>query len=221
MPEEINRIVVDHISDRMYAPTIEAKTNLISENLGFKTLLAGDVTLESIVDIASKLNFNNSYYSEPFILFTLHRAENVDDKIRLESILAAIGKIDMRIILFGHPRLVESIKIFGSLMPKNVEFRDAVSFTELLTALNSADHVITDSGGLQKEAYILGKPCITLRSETEWVETIKTNWNILCNDMDDLNKCLSRTISSPNDLAIFGSGNAANIITNDIQDFLQ
>ena len=121
------------------------------------------------------------------------------------------------VILFGHPRLINSLDLFQLEMPQNIEMRSAVSFTELLIALNSSEHVITDSGGLQKEAYILGKPCITLRSETEWVETIDSNWNILCNDLGNLGQLLERKIIATNDLSIFGDGNSADLITNDIQ----
>ena len=217
MPEEINRKVVDHISDRLYAPTKVASLNLTSENLESRSMFSGDITLESILDISRSLNFTKQYASKSFILATLHRGENVDNKDRLQQILSAIGRLNRPVILFGHPRLINSLDLFQLKMPQNIEMRSAVSFTELLIALNSSEHVITDSGGLQKEAYILGKPCITLRSETEWVETIDSNWNILCNDLGNLGQHLERKILATNDLSIFGDGNSADLITNDIQ----
>ncbi len=217
MPEEINRKVVDHISDRLYAPTKVASLNLTSENLESRSMFSGDITLESILDISRSLNFTKQYASKSFILATLHRGENVDNKDRLQQILSAIGRLNRPVILFGHPRLINSLDLFQLKMPQNIEMRSAVSFTELLIALNSSEHVITDSGGLQKEAYILGKPCITLRSETEWVETIDSNWNILCNDLGNLGQHLERKIIATNDLSIFGDGNSADLITNDIQ----
>ena len=217
MPEEINRKVVDHISDRLYAPTKVASLNLTSENLESRSMFSGDITLESILDISRGLNFTKQHATKSFILATLHRGENVDNKDRLQQILSAIGRLKRPVILFGHPRLINSLDLFQLKMPQNIEMRSAVSFTELLIALNSSEHVITDSGGLQKEAYILGKPCITLRSETEWVETIDSNWNILCNDLGNLGQHLERKIIATNDLSIFGDGNSADLITNDIQ----
>ena len=217
MPEEINRKVVDHISDRLYAPTKVAFLNLTFENLESRSMFTGDITLESILDISSSLDFAKQYFPKSFILATLHRGENVDDKDRLEQILSSIGRLKRPVILFGHPRLINSMDLFRLKMPPNIELRSAVSFTELLVALNSSEHVITDSGGLQKEAYILGKPCITLRSETEWVETIDSNWNILCKNLGNLEQYLDRKITAKNDLSIFGDGNSANLITCDIQ----
>jgi UDP-N-acetylglucosamine 2-epimerase len=180
-------------------------------------MFTGDITLESILDISSSLDFTKQYFPKSFILATLHRGENVDDKDRLEQILSSIGRLKRTVILFGHPRLINSMDLFRLKMPPNIELRSAVSFTELLVALKSSEHVITDSGGLQKEAYILGKPCITLRSETEWVETIDSNWNILCKNLGNLEQYLDRKITAKNDLSIFGDGNSANLITSDIQ----
>ena len=217
MPEEINRKVVDHISDRLYAPTKIALLNLLSENLKSRSMLSGDITLESILEISRTLKSEKQYSPKSFILVTLHRGENVDDRDRLEQILKAIGRLKRHVILFGHPRLINAIDLFNLKIPQNIELRSAVSFTELLIALNSSDHVITDSGGLQKEAYILGKPCITMRTETEWVETIESAWNVLCHDLGDLERHLNRKITAKNDHSIFGDGNSADLITTDIQ----
>ena len=189
MPEEINRIVTDHVSKYLFAPTQTAVDILNKEGLGQSTFLTGDImvdTMKNNLQVALKkstviddLKLANTSYS----LLTLHRNYNVDDVSILESILNQLGQLDEQIIFPVHPRtkkmLTESFAI-----PKNITITEPQGYLDFITLENFSTRIITDSGGIQKEAYILKKPCITLRTETEWVETVSEKWNLLVNPTD-------------------------------------
>ena len=189
MPEEINRIVTDHVSKYLFAPTQTAVDILQKEGLGQNTFLTGDImvdTMKNNLQVALKkstvitdLKLENKTYS----LLTLHRNYNVDDVSILEDILNQLGQLQEQIIFPVHPRtkkmLTESFTI-----PKNITITEPQGYLDFITLENFASRIITDSGGIQKEAYILKKPCITLRTETEWVETVTEKWNLLINPTD-------------------------------------
>jgi len=189
MPEEINRIVTDHVSKYLFAPTQTAVDNLIKEGLGSSTFFTGDImvdTMKNSIEIALKkstavedLHLQNQSYN----LLTLHRNYNVDDAGVLEHILNQLGRLEEKIIFPVHPRTRKTLSQSYS-VPKNIQLTEAQGYLDFIALEYSAKRIISDSGGIQKEAYLLKKPCITLRTETEWVETVNEKWNLLINPQD-------------------------------------
>jgi UDP-N-acetylglucosamine 2-epimerase len=198
MPEEINRLLTDHLSTFLFCPTDQAVRNLLREGIkdgkGKIVKKVGDVMYDSILyylklserksTILKDLGFDTSHESRvtSYTLATLHRAENTDDPKRLESILKALNEIGRNtpIVLPLHPRtkkMIETYHLFSEF--KNIKFIEPVSYLNMLKLEKNAKAILTDSGGVQKEAYWLKVPCLTLREETEWVETIKSGWNVL------------------------------------------
>ena len=183
MPEEVNRIIADRVSNFLFCPTQIAVSNLQKEafeNFETQILNVGDIMYEGSL-FYSKLKKQPSEVSEKtFILATLHRAENTDSKEKLKSTLSALNHLakSINIILPIHPRTKSKIKEFN-LMFDNIQFINPVGYLEMNWLLHECEYVITDSGGLQKEAYFFKKPCITLRGETEWKELIDNKVNLL------------------------------------------
>jgi UDP-N-acetylglucosamine 2-epimerase len=187
MPEEINRVVTDHLSNLLFCPSQTAVHNLAAEGLTAGVQLVGDVmvevlqrTLERAVDssnILERLRLEERRY----LLATVHRQENTDDVARLQAILSAFNRVDETIVLPLHPRTRGALERLDALSGFNAHVRlvDPVGYLDLIRLAHSARVILTDSGGLQKEAYWLGVPCVTLRDETEWVETVEAGWNIL------------------------------------------
>jgi len=199
MPEEINRLLTDHLSTFLFCPTQQAIRNLSKEGVkdGRKRIVkkVGDVMYDSILfysKIAEKkstlledlglCNPQSAIGHRQYFLATLHRAENTDDPQRLRSILKALDEIggNTLVILPLHPRTKKMMKVYH-LLPrfKNIKFIEPVSYLDMLKLEKNAKAILTDSGGIQKEAYWFGVPCFTLREETEWVETIEQGWNTL------------------------------------------
>lgn len=198
MPEETNRIVTDHISKFLFAPTLTAVKNLAHEGLEDETTLTGDIMVDTMKwnmkialqksEILSELKLEENKYN----LLTLHRDYNVDSQLILENILSQLGQLDDKIIFPIHPRTRKMLSATYKL-PGNIQLTDPIGYLDFITLENYSKRIITDSGGIQKEAYILKKPCITLRTETEWVETIEEKWNLLISPTD---QNISNKISS-------------------------
>jgi UDP-GlcNAc3NAcA epimerase len=189
MPEEINRIVTDHVSEYLFAPTKTAVQNLSTEGLASRTFLTGDIMVDTMncnLKIAlqkSTVLTDLKLQSECFSLLTLHRDYNVDNQETLENLINQLGKIEGKIIFPVHPRTKKMLTSFKSI-PGNIQLTEPIGYLDFITLEHSCERVITDSGGIQKEAYILKKPCITLRTETEWVETVEEKWNLLISPKD-------------------------------------
>ena len=185
MPEEINRILTDHISDYLFAPTSNAMENLKFENLQEKSFITGDVMYDSLLyyskvaEKKSKILNNLSLKQKEYLLLTLHRPYNVDDKCKLQKIFSALEETKKFIVLPVHPRTKKMIKNGNVIIPENILIIKPLGYLDFILLLKHAEKIITDSGGIQKEAYLNGIPCITIRPETEWVETVKAGWNIL------------------------------------------
>jgi len=184
MPEEINRIVTDHVSAYLFAPTQTAVNNLATEGLKDKTFFTGDIMVDTMKNsIAVALNQSTvitdlKLKGEVYNLLTLHRHYNVDDSAILEHILNELGQLGENIIFPVHPRTKKMLAA-GYAIPSNITLVDPQGYLDFIALEYHAKRIISDSGGIQKEAYILRKPCITLRSETEWVETVSEKWNLL------------------------------------------
>jgi UDP-N-acetylglucosamine 2-epimerase (non-hydrolysing) len=185
MPEEHNRILTDHASDLCLAPSKIAVSNLEAEGLLSRSHFVGDVMLDVLFDRMRELDIpqireeralKNNYVA------TLHRQENTDDPARLASVLSALDSLDHEVDLYTHPRLAASMarsNLEESSYP-SINFFEAAKYSEIIAAISICKGVITDSGGLQKEAFALRAPCVTVRAETEWPETIELGWNTLC-----------------------------------------
>jgi len=184
MPEEINRIVADHTSDYLFAPTLTAMKNLDTENLISRSYLTGDIMVDSLNSAMEKLikkKKQNIYQEqfEKFFLLTLHRPYNVDESSNLLRIFNELGKLSQQVIFPVHPRTHQVINNNLLKIPDNFTLINPVGYLDFVMLEMSSDRIITDSGGIQKEAYILKKPCITLRPETEWIETVEAGWNLV------------------------------------------
>ncbi len=191
MPEEINRIVADHVSEYLFVPTQTAVNILKQEGLAEKTFLTGDImvdTMKNNIEIALKKSNIISELklgSKEFNLLTLHRNYNVDNTDILEHILDQLGQLTEEIIFPVHPRTRKMLAISAK-VPANIRMIEPQGYLDFIVLEHASKKIITDSGGIQKEAYILRKPCITLRTETEWVETVEEKWNLLINPSDKM-----------------------------------
>ncbi len=189
MPEEHNRILTDHAADLLLAPTEEAVRHLGMEGLAERAVLSGDVMVDvclSVREAVLRGEFAPPDLPEgidparPYLVATLHRAANTDDPDRLAELLDSLAGLPMPVALLAHPRLVARAEAFGlSVRRGSLHAGRPLPYAGLIAAVLGASGVITDSGGLQKEAYLLGRPCTTLRSETEWSETLADGWNAL------------------------------------------
>jgi len=186
MPEEINRILTDHCSDLLFCPTETAARILESEGITKGVHLTGDVMVDALqenIEIAekySKILEDFGLNQKEYLLATIHRPENTDDCNRLSDIVAAFCEI-RNLVFPCHPRTEKLVKQCGlwDMLTKKVKYVKPVGYLDMLMLEKNAKKILTDSGGIQKEAYILKVPCITLRDSTEWVETVEDGWNVL------------------------------------------
>jgi UDP-GlcNAc3NAcA epimerase len=174
MPEEINRIATDHISDILFAPTKTAMNLLNNEGLNDKSIFSGDVMFDSILFYEKlaeeKIKLHDIIDLQDYYLATIHRQENTNDLKKLQNIFTAFSQLPYPVILPLHPRTRNYLSELK--YSDNIKIINPVSYLEMITLLKNSNKVLTDSGGLQKEAYFLKKQCLTLRDETEWVETL-------------------------------------------------
>lgn len=224
MPEEINRILTDKISDLLLCPTDHAVKNLKNEGIGKHSLTrivkSGDVMQDAAIfysNLAQKPDFK---LPEKFILSTIHRAENTDDPQRLSSIFKAMDKIsqEIPIILPLHPRTKKKIKDLKFTI-ENLILIEPVGYLEMIFLLKNCSIVMTDSGGLQKEAFFFHKPCVTLRDETEWVELVEHGFNkVAGSNSDEIFTAYKKMINkNPNyNIDLYGSGKASNKIIHEL-----
>ncbi len=185
MPEEINRILTDHISDLLLCPSQTAVDNLAAEGLRRGVHLVGDVMADALAFAAAQARTRSNVLAQlgvaerEYLLATVHRAENTDAPVRLSSILAAFNALEEPVIFPVHPRTRKAIAALSYALADHVRMIEPVGYLDMVKLAQSARMILTDSGGLQKEAYWLGVPCLTLRDETEWVETVQRGWNML------------------------------------------
>jgi UDP-GlcNAc3NAcA epimerase len=209
MPEEVNRILTDNLSDILFAPTETAVNNLKKENITNNVYNVGDVMFDSI--LSAKQKILNQFENSNKILLTIHRPYNTDNIIRLTTILDLLNQLNESIIFPIHPRtrnILSNAKV-DLFKFMNIEFIEPVSYLELIKLQLQSFCIITDSGGVQKEAYMLKKKCITIRTETEWIETLKNNWNTLI--FDDLNMIKTEIYNLPGkyEEGLYGKGDSS------------
>lgn len=226
MPEEINRILTDRISDLLFCPTEIAVNNLKNEgfdSFGSKIIRTGDVMYDSAMhfvelvdeeEVRKRLGIEENY-----VLSTIHRAENTDNSSKLRSIVEQLNMIhqDTQLVLPLHPRTKAAIKREG--LKLEVKVIEPQGYLEMLALLKNAKMVVTDSGGLQKEAYFFKKYCLTVRDQTEWLELVDHEVNELVNPLDDgLIDAFNRSKKEQKDFpeALYGRANAAELITSEI-----
>ena len=222
MPEEVNRILTDHVSSVLFTPTCQATENLMREGIEAGRLVqVGDVMYDamllfrefmpSIVDVGRKYRLPVAH---EYVLTTVHRQENTDDADRLKAILLGLGKVAeaTKVILPLHPRTRQRIAHFGlSALLSPISTTEPLGFLEMMRLQISAQVIVTDSGGVQKEAFFHSKPCVTLRDETEWIELVDAGWNKIAPPLqaDIAATVLSAVGSRGADIAPYGIGDAA------------
>lgn len=185
MPEEINRVVTDRLSTLCCCPSELAREQLAREGIVNGVEVVGDVMQDALLDTVARTRRDAERHAAwgvapgAYVLATVHRAANTDDLARLSAIVTALGAIARPVLWPMHPRTRRVLAQHAVQVPSNVRVVEPMGYLDLVTALSHASVAVTDSGGLQKEAYWLGIPCVTLRHETEWVETVASGWNVL------------------------------------------
>ena len=220
MPEEINRLLTDHASSLLFCPTINSTNLLAKEGISKGVIHSGDVMYDLFLSSIKKIDKMN----DSFVLATIHRPINTDHPITLGSIISGLEKINsnIKVVLTVHPKTQKKIKEFN--FKPNFTIIPPLSYLEMLKYLISAELVVTDSGGIQKEAFFSKTKCITVRNETEWVELIDSGVNILCNSTKEsiwsaFNKMYKKDCDFSGQL--FGNGKASVKIVNTISKYFE
>ena len=221
MPEEHNRVLTDHAADLLLAPTAVAAEHLRNEGLAERTVVVGDVMTDVVLQVKAQVKDKPSPIMEEFgfsegayRLATIHRPDNTDDKARLEQILDSLADLDLPTVILAHPRLVAKCKEHGiELGRRNLLAHRPLAYPELVASTLHSAGVVTDSGGLQKEAFLLGTMCTTVRPETEWVETVELGWNQLVEPGASLIAAVQRPQAKATDKTPYGDGKAAEKVT--------
>ena len=210
MPEEHNRILTDHAADLCLAPTQVAMDHLAHEGLSSRAVLVGDVMTDVCFRVRDAVATQPAPLAGPYIVSTIHRADNTDDPQRLRAIISALQQLPAPVLLLAHPRLVNKAAEFKiELNGGNLTATQPLPYPEMVRAVMGSVGVVTDSGGLQKEAYLLGAPCTTLRTETEWPETLNDGWNVLDPDLSRVGELAVRTKPTAAQGSPYGDGHAA------------
>jgi UDP-N-acetylglucosamine 2-epimerase (non-hydrolysing) len=226
MPEEINRVITDHISNLLFAPTENAARNLKAEGITDGVHVVGDVMVDSIManmKIAkdrSTILTTLDVQDKDYLVATVHRQSNTDNIENLTSIIRTLGLSKKRVIFPVHPRTRACLlkSDLWNRLPNNIIATEPLGYLDMLRLMSSAEKIVTDSGGIQKEAYIMRVPCITVRDTTEWMETVEDGWNVLVGtDMDKLSRAIEDFKPAGPSKQRFGSGKACNKIV-DILD---
>lgn len=216
MPEEQNRILTDHISKYLFVPTTSAVRNLSREGITNGVHNVGDVMYDATLNFTeiskekSTIMEKLSLSQEEFILTTIHRAENTNDINRLRNIIEALNESGQKIILPLHPRTKKYMDDYGLNFSDNIKIIEPVGYLDMISLEMHCKKIVTDSGGVQKEAFFMNKPCITMRDETEWVETVENGWNIIAGtDKAKILDGIVNFIPNKAQTNIFGDGHAA------------
>jgi UDP-N-acetylglucosamine 2-epimerase len=227
MPEEVNRVLADHCSDLLFCPTETAVSNLAREGVTTGVRLVGDTMLDATLQFAevarsrSRVLEELSLRPKEFLLATLHRPYNTDDPERMRGLLGALAEAGETVVFPVHPRTSRRLEEFGVTRGADagkLKMIDPVGYLDMLTLEQNARLILTDSGGVQKEAYFFGVPCVTLRPETEWVETVEAGWNVLAAARREAIAAAIRKRDWPEapPPAVFGDGRAGGRIVTEL-----
>jgi UDP-GlcNAc3NAcA epimerase len=218
MPEEINRVVADHLSTWLFAPSDAAVTQLGREGIVDGVHVVGDIMLDAVFlfrdraltrsVVLNRLNLQ----AQSYVVATVHRAENTDNPERLANIVDGLSRLDLPVVFPLHPRTRDRLREFRIEPGANVLVIEPVGYLDMLALQARTACVLTDSGGVQKEAYYLSVPCVTMRRETEWIETVATGWNQLVGtDARDIGMAVMQQRTRPNrpHPPLYGDGKTA------------
>ncbi len=231
MPEEINRVLTDHISRLLFCPSDTAVSNLLREGITNGVYSVGDVMADALFGAVGQARVKSHVleclHLEPkqYLLATVHRAENTDDVQRLQSIVQAFEQIETPIVFPVHPRTRKQLQIAGltetAAQQVGLHLIDPLGYLDMVQLMGSARIILSDSGGMQKEAYWLGVPCVTLRDETEWIETVDAGWNILAGaDRERIVQCVRTFVPHGRHPVLYGDGHAADRVIHLIESFM-
>ncbi len=217
MPEEVNRVVADHLSDRLFCPTETARKHANNEGITQGVEVVGDVMYDILLQVLPKIHAHAQallpaleVIPQAYVLVTVHRAANTDDPEVIRDIACALNKLEMPIIFPVHPRTRACLERYDITWRKHIQLIEPVSYIDMLALERGAYRIFTDSGGVQKEAFLLGVPCVTLREETEWPETVEAGWNVLVgSSCQAIIEAAGRSMPKPPQQNPFGDGNAA------------
>lgn len=219
MPEEHNRVLTDHAADLLLAPTEVAMGHLADEGLAARSVLVGDVMTDVCFLVRDALSGRPPDLPEGvdpaagYLVATIHRADNTDDPARLAAVVEALAALPLPVVLLAHPRLVARCAEHGIALDQgSLRSTHPLPYPEMVRAVLGSAGVVTDSGGLQKEAFLLGVPCTTLRSETEWTETLDDGWNILDPDLTRVGDVAARPVPAGPRAQPYGDGHAAEAV---------
>ena len=226
MPEEINRVLTDHVSSLLFAPTDVAVENLRREGIDASRIhLVGDVMFDAAQHVASRSQPNDALHRQlgingsRYVLATVHRAENTDDPKRMRAIVRGLSEVarSLPVILALHPRtraVLETLHLIEEAADA-LTLCEPLGYLDMITLERRAAVIVTDSGGVQKEAYFHRVPCVTLRDETEWIELVQHGWNVVCPPEDAATiaaTVVGRLGTSGDEVALYGAGQASRTI---------
>ncbi len=226
MPEEINRILTDHVSDYLFTPTLEATRNLLIEGFNKNKIHeVGDVMFDAALFFIQKANSKSNILNKlglserSYNLLTIHRKESTEDSNVLSSILLGIQASSIPIVWPIHPRTKSKLALFNIKIPDHIVIINPIGYLDMLMLEKNAKKIITDSGGVQKEAFFFKVPCLTVRTETEWVELINSGANFLVgHDSQKISDYIKQEIIFPSNLdAFYGSGHSSLNIVDQLQ----
>lgn len=232
MPEEINRIVADQLAEILFVPTKSAEANLKREGITRNVFLVGDIMYDAVLKALalakkkSKIMRTLDLTGKEYMLATIHRADNTSSKERLTNIIQGFLTSETLIVFPTHPRTHKFLRQTGLLAKlqkaKNILITEPLSYFDFLLLQKNAKKILTDSGGVQKEAYFFKVPCITLRDETEWVETVETGWNVIVGaDEAKISSAIRNFEPRGRQKSLFGDGEAAKHIVKCLESFFK
>jgi UDP-N-acetylglucosamine 2-epimerase (non-hydrolysing) len=222
MPEEHNRVLTDHAADLLLAPTRVAMGHLAREGLADRAVLVGDVMTDVLYGARDRAlaDPRPAPFGLPlggYYVATIHRPDNTDDPVRLRGIINSLAELDRPVLLLTHPRLQAVAVQHGIRLDRGaMRIHEPLPYPELVATVMQSAGVVTDSGGLQKEAFLLRVPATTIRPETEWVETVDLGWNVLANDVHAIAGAVARPAPPPTDAAPYGDGHAADAVVKEL-----
>jgi UDP-GlcNAc3NAcA epimerase len=216
MPEEINRVVADHLSDLLFCPSQTSVEILAQEGIRRGVHLVGDIMADALALALTRINPRSEILASfgikdgCYLLATIHRAENTDQPENLRAILTAFQLLDEPILFPVHPRTRKTLEKLRFSCPANLKMVDPVGYLDMVQLEKAARMILTDSGGIQKEAYWVGVPCVTLRNETEWLETVRAGWNVLAGaEIDRIVKAVQTFRLPDTHPPLYGDGKAS------------